>query len=118
QLLDHGMFPQMVTTMFNTQNEPLDDPAVRAAIFAALDRAAFADTAMAGIGQPATGFIPPQVDWAVNPDVNFDRDFPRDLDAINRALDEAGYPRGPDGTRFTLRILHILDRKSTRLNSS
>ena len=107
QLLDHGMFPQMVTTMFNTQNEPLDDPAVRAAIFAALDRAAFADTAMAGIGQPATGFIPPQVDWAVNPDVNFDRDFPRDLDAINRALDEAGYPRGPDGTRFTLRILHI-----------
>jgi peptide/nickel transport system substrate-binding protein len=107
ELLDHGMFPQMVTMMFNTEHKYVKDPAVRKAIFAALDRQAFAKTAMSGIGTPATGFIPPEIDWAVNPDVDFDKDFPRDLDAINKALDDAGFKRGPDGMRFTLHVLSI-----------
>ncbi|WP_158228397.1 ABC transporter substrate-binding protein [Pseudonocardia sp. MH-G8] len=107
QLLDHGMFPQMITMMFNSQNEYLADPAVRAALYSVFDRDAFAETAMSGIGTPATGFVPPEIEWAVNPEVDFDEDFPRDLDAINRTLDEAGFARGPDGTRFTLRILYI-----------
>jgi peptide/nickel transport system substrate-binding protein len=107
RLLEHGMFPEAVTITFNTRNEHLADPAVRAAIFSALDREAISQVALAGIGAPANGFIPPEIGWAHNPDVNFDADFPRDVAAINRALDEAGYPRGPDGTRFTLRVLYI-----------
>ncbi|MET8005249.1 ABC transporter substrate-binding protein [Nonomuraea glycinis] len=107
ELLTHGMFPQMVSMMFNTRSTYLKDPAVRAALFAALDRDAFAKTAMSGIGKTATGFVPPSFDWAVSPEVDFDKDFPRDLDAINKTLDDAGFERGPDGTRFTLNILYI-----------
>ena len=107
KLLEHGQFPQMVTTMFNSENKYLKNPDVRRAIFAALDRAAFAQTAMSGIGKPANGIMPPEFGWAVNPDVDFDKDFPRDLDKINKVLDDAGFKRGPDGTRFTLKIQYI-----------
>src|SRR5690606_28133032 len=86
KLLEHGQFPQMVTTMFNSESKYLKNPAVRRAIFAALDRAAFAQTAMSGIGKPANGIMPPEFGWAVNPEVDFDKDFPRDLDKINKAL--------------------------------
>ena len=107
RLLEHGMFPQVVTTMFNTQSRYLKDPAVRAAIFATYDRAAFAKTAMSGVGKPANTFVPSQFGWAAHPGVDFDKSFPRDLDAINKALDDAGFERGPDGTRFTLKVRYI-----------
>ncbi|WP_158228398.1 ABC transporter substrate-binding protein [Pseudonocardia sp. MH-G8] len=107
RLLEHGIFPQSVVAMFNTQTPQLSDPAVRAAIFAALDRDAIVENALTGLGTPANGFVPPEIDWAVNPEVDFDQDYPRDLDAINRTLDEAGFERGPDGTRFALKVLYI-----------
>jgi peptide/nickel transport system substrate-binding protein len=107
QLLTHGMFPQVVTMMQNTRSEHLKDPAVRAAVFAALDRDAIAKTALSGLGTPTDGFFPKSLDWAINPDIDFGRDFPRDLDAINKTLDDAGFERGPDGTRFTLKVRYI-----------
>jgi len=107
KLLKHGMFPESIVMIQNTEREPLTDPAVRKALFAAIDRAAIADTALAGVGVPAKGFIPESLDWAVNKDVDFDRDFVYDVDAINAELDAAGYPRGADGTRFSLSVLYI-----------
>jgi peptide/nickel transport system substrate-binding protein len=107
ELLTTGAFSQLVSVMMNAQSEPLRDPVVRAAVFAALDREAIVDTALSGVGEPATGFFPPALDWAIAEDVDFDRDFPHDLEAIEAALDEAGFPRGADGTRFTLTVQYI-----------
>lgn len=107
ELVDHGDYPQMVTLTFNGRNPALADAAVRAAIYSALDREAMAETAMAEVGQAATGFLPESLDWAVDPDINLIEDFPRDVDAINDALDAAGFPRGADGTRFTLKVVYI-----------
>jgi peptide/nickel transport system substrate-binding protein len=111
-LLEEGFFPEVVTMMFNAR-EHLADPAVRAAVFAAIDRTAIAEVALAGVGSPANGFFPEAQDWALNTDVDFDRDFPRDLDAINATLDRAGFPRGPDGTRFTLTMRFIASLTDT-----
>lgn len=107
ELLEGGLFGQVVVAMFNTQNQYLQDAEVRQAIFAALDREAIAETALSGLADPATGFFPESLDWAINPDVDFDEDFPRDLDEIEEVLDDAGFPRGADGTRFTLRLNYI-----------
>lgn len=110
QLLERGLFPQVISAMFNARSEYLADPAVRAAVFAAIDRDDIVETALAGRGTPATGFFPDSLDWAVNPDINFDEQFPRDLAAINAALDDAGFERAPDGTRFTLNLRYISER--------
>lgn len=106
-LLEESNFPQLVTVMFNAQSEYLEDPAVRAAVFAALDREAIVDTALSGIGTPANGFFPEALEWAVSLNVDFSQDFPRDVDAINEALDQAGFERGADGMRFTLNVRYI-----------
>lgn len=108
QLLTDGEFPQEVVMIFNTESEELKDAAVRKALFSALDRDALAETAMSGVGVPATTFLPETLDWAINEDVDFDELFPFDTDAANKALDDAGFPRGPDGKRFTLNLLYIM----------
>lgn len=106
-LLTRGSFPESIVMIQNTENEILADPEVRKAVFAAVDRTAIVETALSGVGEPARGFMPDSLEWALNEDVDFDRDFPRDVDAINAALDASGYPRGADGTRFTLEVLYI-----------
>jgi len=107
ELLAGGLFGQVVVTMFNTNNPYLQNVDVRKAIFAALDRQEIVDTALSGLADPATGFFPESLDWALNEKVDFDKSFPRDIDAIEKALDKAGYPRGADGNRFTLRLNYI-----------
>lgn len=109
ELMPGGAFPQLESMMFNAKSEYLEDPDVRAAVFAAMDRQAVVDTALSGVGQPANGFFPDTLSWAQDPDIDFDRDFPRDLDAINAALDDAGFPRDSDGTRFTLKVQYIAE---------
>ncbi|GGA60887.1 ABC transporter substrate-binding protein [Pseudoclavibacter endophyticus] len=113
--LETGNVPQSVVLEMNAQNEYLSTPEVRAAVYAAIDRQEITDVAIGGLGEPATGFLPPSLEWALSPDVDFERDFPRDIDAINTALDEAGYPVGPDGTRFTLNLKYIVSLADTAL---
>jgi peptide/nickel transport system substrate-binding protein len=107
ELLSTGSVQYYERLTFNAKSKYLEDAGVRRALFSALDRHEFVKTALAGIGTPANGFFPKSLDWANNPDVNFDKDFPFDADAINKTLDEAGFPRGSDGTRFTLKVLYI-----------
>ncbi|TFV84128.1 hypothetical protein E4V99_03385 [Microbacterium sp. dk485] len=103
-----GYYPGIVPMFLNTRSEYLSDPAVRRAVFAALDREAIVDTAMYGIGgKTANGFMPDAWEWAASDEVDFSADFPRDVRAINKALDEAGFPVGDDGKRFTLRLRYI-----------
>lgn len=106
-LLTHGIFPEAIVMIQNTETTYLSDPAVRKAVFSAIDRSAIVDKALAGLGQATKGFVPDTIDWAVDGDIDFDKDFPYDVDAINAALDDAGYPRGADGTRFTLDVVYI-----------
>ena len=113
QLLTAGFFPEVQTMMYNARNEHLADPEVRAAIFAAIDRDALVDVALSGVGLPTNGFFPDAFEWAINPDVDFAQDFPRDLDAINEALDDAGFPVGADGKRFSLRLEYIASSTDT-----
>lgn len=107
QLIEHGDYPQVVTLTFNARNPALASAEARAAVFAALDREEMAEVGMSGVGQAATGFFPESLDWARDPEIDFDADFPHDLEAIEEALDEAGFPRGADGTRFTVKIVYI-----------
>jgi len=115
EILTAGFFPEAQVVSFNAQSEYLKDAAVRRAVFAAMDRHELVKTALSGVGTPANGFFPDNLDWAVNPDINFDRDFPHDLDAINKVLDDAGFPRGPDGIRFTLRLQYLSSSPDTAL---
>ncbi|GGA60880.1 ABC transporter substrate-binding protein [Pseudoclavibacter endophyticus] len=113
--LEDGFVPQSMVLEMNAQNEYLSTPEVRSALFAAIDRQQISDVAIGGLGEPTEGFLPDSLSWAVSPEVNFSEDFPRDIDAINTALDEAGYPVGPDGTRFTLNLTYITELADTAL---
>lgn len=105
--LEGGYFPQAIQIMMNSENEYLSDPVVRKAVYSAIDREQIVEVALSGLGEVATGFFPPSLGWAVDPGVDFSADYPFDIDAVNATLDEAGYPAGSDGTRFTLRMLYI-----------
>jgi peptide/nickel transport system substrate-binding protein len=100
----HYWFPPVDSTIhwqLNTTKAPFDDVDVRKALSMAVDREAISKVAMQGYTHPADctglsdaydswrdGAVVASCDWAT-----------RDVDAANALLDEAGYPRGADGTR-------------------
>lgn len=88
---------------FNTGKEgPLADKKVRQAIAYAIDKKFILNAIMLGLSQDAkTGIHPgsPLYDDSVN-------GYDLDLDKANALLDEAGYPKGDGGTRFSLTIDH------------
>lgn len=89
---------------FNTRNEIIDDSAVRAALYRAIDRDGLADRVFMGTGSPSTGVVPNQVSWALDPSVDYTDEFSYDLESAAAMLDDAGYLAGADGTRFTIRL--------------
>jgi len=107
ELMTKGVFPQLVAVTFNSQVPELADPAVRQLVFAAMDRDAVTSLGLNDLGSPAQGYLPDAQAWAQDPSINFDKDFPRDVDAINDGLDDAGYPVGSDGFRFSLDVNYI-----------
>lgn len=111
--LEGNYFAQALVVEMNARNPILAEPEVRALVFSALDRQAIADGALAGYGDPATGFVPDSIPWAVDAEVDFDTAFPHDVAEINEGLDAAGYPRGADGTRFTLNVKYITELTDT-----
>jgi peptide/nickel transport system substrate-binding protein len=80
-------------------NPALTDVRVRQAIARALDPQTLIDKVLGGYGQPAGGIIPsafPAYHWDPGPGQR----YTYDVVAANAELDQAGYPRGPDGTRI------------------
>jgi oligopeptide transport system substrate-binding protein len=77
--------------VFNTVEKPFDDSAVRKAFARAIDRQAYVDTVVQGLGMPTTGWIPPGMpgfDPAAGEAISFDPEAARSL------LADAGYPGG------------------------
>lgn len=85
---------------FNLQNELFRDVRVRKAFAHAIDRDFIARNIWFGYGTPATGPLPPALKTFYSDDVPL---YPYDPAKAEALLDEAGYPRGADGTRFSIR---------------
>lgn len=82
--------------VFNVARPPFDDPRVRHAVSAAIDRARIVRVALAGFGTPASGPVPPEHPFAA---VGSDEPRTRDDSGAVRELDAAGWTRGADGIR-------------------
>ncbi len=83
----------------NLDNQYLKDVRVRRAIAHAIDRAALARIVWFGFGKPAISPVPSTVAQfhdKTTPSYEFD------VKKAEALLDEAGFKRGADGTRFTL----------------
>ena len=92
---------QLVVEINHTRKE-LSDVRVRRALAHAIDRDFVVKTIFLGYAKPSYGPVPEH-------DKTFHAaDTPRyefDVDKANALLDEAGFPKGADGTRFKLRLL-------------
>ncbi|MCZ2808908.1 MAG: ABC transporter substrate-binding protein [Candidatus Bathyarchaeota archaeon] len=85
----------------NLEKEPMSDPAVRRALYTALNRTEMAEK----IGMPMmTSNVHTAKTYWWNPDTLEMYDMDGDIEKANQILDEAGYPVGDDGWRF-----HIVD---------
>jgi peptide/nickel transport system substrate-binding protein len=95
---------------FNTKNAPVDNPAVRRALLVATDREYIHKNVDFSLGRVAVSSIDSRLKWAVNPAVNYDKMYPFDPNRAKAMLDEAGFKSGPDGTRFTIRLVFRAQR--------
>jgi peptide/nickel transport system substrate-binding protein len=101
---EYMLFPEVVTLFFNQKaSKPLEDLRVRQAIAHAIDKKFLVEKGYFGQGRPAISPIPSNIAWAHNPKVPV-----YDYDPAKAAamLDEAGYPKGANGERFTLRFVY------------
>ena len=86
----------------NHRRKELADVKVRQAIAHAIDKKFVVDTIFLGYATASTGPVPQ------NSKVFYTSDVPTydfDVAKANALLDEAGYKRGPDGNRFSLKLL-------------
>ena len=92
--------------LFNTRSEPLSDVRVRQAIAFALDRDEITDLSMFGEGNAARSFVNSGLAWIFAPEFDVYDEGTREeqLETANALLDEAGFARDADGTRFPLRL--------------
>ncbi|MEI2265199.1 glutathione ABC transporter substrate-binding protein GsiB [Erwinia sp. CGal63] len=74
---------------FNVTQKPFDNPKVREAVNYAINRQALVKVAFAGYAEPATGIVPPSIQYAQSyPAPEYNPAKAREL------LKEAGYPNG------------------------
>ena len=85
----------------NHRRKELADPKVRQAIAHAIDKKFVVDTIFLGYAEASTGPVPKNAPEFYDPTVQI-YDF--DVAKANALLDEAGYSRGPDGKRFSLKL--------------
>ena len=86
---------------FNLRKKPFDDVRVRKAIAQAIDINFILDKLQRGLARRATGPILPESNPYYSSDVVL---YNLNLDEANKLLDEAGYPRKENGTRFSVTL--------------
>ncbi|GAA4522521.1 ABC transporter substrate-binding protein [Chelativorans composti] len=96
-----GLTYQLVVEI-NHRRKELADVNVRRAIAHAIDKKYVVDTIFLGYATPSTGIVPQNAPEFYNPDVP---QYEFDVAKANELLDQAGYPRGDNGIRFSLRLL-------------
>lgn len=99
----YEMQSPIVELDMNTRVKPFDNVKVRQAIAYAIDRKFIIDNIWFGFGKPATGPISSnfKANGLFTADVR-NYNVPNGVDMANKLLDEAGYPRKADGTRFEI----------------
>lgn len=99
----YEMQSPIVQLDFNTRKPPFDNVKVRQAISYAINRKFVIDNIWFGYGKPATGPISSNfaVTGMYTPDVK-KYDVPDGKAQAEKLLDEAGFPRKADGTRFEI----------------
>jgi peptide/nickel transport system substrate-binding protein len=86
----------------NHRRKELSDVRVRRAIAHAIDRDFVVNTVFLGYAVASTGPVPKNSTEFYSADVPT---YPFDVARANALLDEAGYKRGADGVRFSLKLL-------------
>src|SRR5262245_19410097 len=99
----YEMISPIVEILINTKKPPFDNEKVRQAVSYAVDRQFAIDNVWFGFGKPATG--PISSNFSANgiyaPEVK-SYNVANRIELANKLLDEAGFPRKPDGTRFEI----------------
>jgi peptide/nickel transport system substrate-binding protein len=93
------------TVEFNFRSKVISDIHVRRAIAHAINVPFFIENFLYGQGKPATGLIPSSSAAFYPKNSRFP--YPFDRKQAEKLLDEAGYKRGTDGTRFSLRLVQV-----------
>ncbi len=97
-----------------TGHPALRDPQVRLALAHAINKQDLVDVVLQGLGKPGWSIVAPSLGGGFwhNPAIE---DHAFDLAKANQILDEAGYPKGPDGIRqkdgrrLEFRLQHAAD---------
>jgi len=87
---------------FNFDKPIWQDPKVRLAISHAINRDEIVEKLYLGLVKPSWGHFTSAVPWAYNADA---KEPAFDTAKAEQLLDEAGYPRGADGNRMTVRFI-------------
>lgn len=95
----NGYINSILRGLFNLDRKELQDVRVRQAIAHVIDKQFLVDTVFQGYAKVLTGPVNPAVAEFYTADVPT---YALDEALANQLLDEAGYPRGADGTRFAL----------------
>jgi peptide/nickel transport system substrate-binding protein len=91
-----------LTVEINHRRKELADLKVRQAIAHAIDKDYVVKTIFLGYATPSTGIVPVNAPEFYDPSVPT---YAFDVAKANALLDEAGYPKGADGNRFSLKLL-------------
>ncbi|MGL9721325.1 ABC transporter substrate-binding protein [Symbiopectobacterium sp.] len=91
----------VASLQFNLDDKIFKDLRVRQAFSHAIDRDALVRIAYFGLATPTASPVAPGLKTFHDPSPT---PYPFDLAAANRLLDEAGYPRSADGTRFSITL--------------
>ena len=102
--------PNQIYLMFNTGRGPTRDRRVRQALALATDRKLILQRADFGLGNPGRGPIDSRFAWAFAPEASYETLYPFDPSRAEKLLDEAGYPRKGDGTRFDLTLVFMSEQ--------
>jgi peptide/nickel transport system substrate-binding protein len=96
-----GLTYQLIVEI-NHRRKELADRKVRQAIAHAIDKDFVVKTIFLGYAEPSTGPVPKNAPEFYDPEVPA---YEFDVAKANALLDEAGYAKGADGNRFTLKLL-------------